>query len=112
VTLNAKACEALRGYLRVRPADSQDDRLFQSNFRRGMGPRSIEDVVTKHLHAAGTRGASVQTLRHTFAVHTLKQGTGLGVLQKVLGHADRKTTAVYEDLARDEMGQQLQEHAL
>jgi site-specific recombinase XerD len=30
----------------------------------------------------------------------------------VLGHADRKTTAVYEDLARDEMGQQLQEHAL
>lgn len=112
VTLNSRACEGLRGYLLVRPADAQDDVVFQSKFRRGMGPRSIEDVVSKYLKDASIHGASVQTLRHTFAVHSLKQGTSLAVLQKVLGHADRKTTALYQDLARVEMDRQLQEHAL
>jgi site-specific recombinase XerD len=86
--------------------------VFQSEFRRGMGPRSIEDAVNKHLQAAGIHGASVQTLRHTFAVHTLRRGTGLAVLQKVLGHASRKTAVVYVELAREEMDRQLQEHAL
>jgi integrase/recombinase XerD len=112
VTLNAMVCAALRGYLLVRPADAQDDQVFQSKFRRGMGPRSIEDVVDKHLTAAGIRGASVHSLRHTFAVHSLKMGTDIDVLQKVLGHASPKSLTVYLDLARDELDRQLQEHAL
>jgi integrase len=36
----------------------------------------------------------------------------LDVLQKVLGHASRKITAVYVDPAREEMDKQLQENAL
>ena len=112
VSLNLKASESLRGYLLVRPTDAEDDLVFQSKFRRGMGPRSIEDAVSKHLQAACIRGASVHTLRHTFAVHTLKKGTGLDVLQKALGHARRKTTTVYVEPARSEMDRQLQEHAL
>jgi site-specific recombinase XerD len=112
VSLNHKACEALRGYLPVRPEDAGDDLVCQSKLRRGMGPRSIEDAVTNYLTVAGIHGASVETLRHTFAVHQLKQGTELGVLQKVLGHASPKTTTVYVELARNEMGRQLQEHAL
>jgi len=51
-------------------------------------------------------------LRHTFAVHSLKQGTSVEVLQKALGLVDRKATAVYVELARGEMDRQLQEHAL
>src|SRR3954452_62272 len=39
-------------------------------------------------------------------------GTSLEVLQKVLGHASRKTTSVYVELARAEMDRQLQENAL
>ena len=112
VTLNSKICEALRGYLLVRPADAGDDVVFQSKLRRGMGERSIEDVVSKYLKAAGIWGASVRSLRHTFATHSVKRGTSVKVVQKVLGHASRKTTSVYVELAREEMDRQLQENAL
>jgi site-specific recombinase XerC len=70
VRLNAKACEALRGYLQVRPADAGDDLVFQTKFRRGIGARAIEDVVNKYLRAAGIEDASVHDLRHTYAVHS------------------------------------------
>lgn len=112
MTLNAKACEALPGYLLVRPTDGEDDRLFQGKFHRGIGPRSVKSIVAKYLRAAGIRGASVHTLRHTFAVHTLKHGTDPELLQKVLGQASRKTVSMYVELAREAMDQQLQEHAL
>jgi hypothetical protein len=53
VTLNSKVCGALRGYLLVRPTDAGDDMVFHSKLRRGMGERSIEDVVSKYLKDAG-----------------------------------------------------------
>jgi hypothetical protein len=59
--------------------DAGDDVVFQSKFRRGMGVRSIEDVVSKYLKDAGIWGASVRSLRHTFATHTVKSGTSVGV---------------------------------
>jgi site-specific recombinase XerD len=94
VTVNSKACEPLRSYLLVRPADATDGLVFQSMFRRGMGPRSIEDAVNKHLRAAGIHGVSVQTLRDTSAIHTLRQGTSQRVLQDVLD-VSRWTSAGY-----------------
>jgi hypothetical protein len=60
------------------------------------------------LKAAGIWGASVRSLRHTFATHSVKRGTSVRVVQKVLGHASRKTTSVYVELAREEMDRQLQ----
>ena len=112
VTLNTKACAALRGYLLVRPSDAEDDRLFQGKFRRGIGPRSVESIVGKYLRDAGIRGASVHTLRHTFPVHTLTHGMDPEHLQRVLGQASRKTVSSYVELAWKAMEQQLQEHAL
>ena len=112
VTLNSKACETLRGHLLVRPAEAEDDKVFQTKFKRGIGPRGVELLVEKYLKTAGIHGASVHSLRQTFATHSVKRGTSLDVLQKALGHADRKTTAVYVDLARGEMDRQLQENAL
>src|SRR4051794_1361499 len=44
VRLNAKASAALRDYLGVRPADADDDLVFQTKFRHGLGARSIENV--------------------------------------------------------------------
>ncbi len=38
------------------------------------------------------------TFRHSFAVYCLKQGMNLRSLQKILGHNDLATTAVYLDL--------------
>lgn len=112
VTLNWKACKAIKTYLAVRPVDAEDDRLFVTKFRRGMGPRAIERVVEKYLTAAGITGASVHSLRHTFATHQTRRGTKLDVVRQALGHESLATTSIYVELAREVMDQELQEHAL
>jgi site-specific recombinase XerD len=111
VTLNWKACRALKAYLAVR-APVEDDHLFLTKFGRGLGPRSIENLVAKALVEAGIAGATVHSLRHTFATHQAKRGTKLGVLRDALGHASLETTSLYVGLAREQMDQELQQHAL
>ncbi len=112
VTLNWKACKAVRAYLAVRPKDTDDQHLFLTKFRLGISPRSIERLVEKHLTEAGIQDASVHSLRHTFGTQSVKRGTRLKVVQEVLGHASLDTTTIYVSLAREDMDRQLQEHAL
>jgi site-specific recombinase XerD len=112
VTLTWKACTAIKAYLAVRPTAAEDDRLFVTKFRRGMGPRAIERVVEKYLIQAGIAEASVQSLRHTFATHQLRRGIKLDTVRQALGHASVATTSIYVGLVRDVMDKELQEHAL
>ena len=111
VTLNYKACRAINNYLRIRP-DADDTHLFLTKFKKGLGPRGIEKLVEKYLKEAGIQNASVHTLRHTFATHTVKKGTKLEVVRQALGHESLETTSVYVHLAREMMDKELQENAL
>jgi site-specific recombinase XerD len=111
LTLNWKACRAIKAYLAIRPK-VDDPRLFLTKFGQGIGPRAIENVVSKYLEEAGIEGASVHTLRHTFAKEHVKRGTRLPVVQKALGHESLQTTSIYVDLAREEMDKALQQNAL
>jgi integrase/recombinase XerD len=77
-----------------------------------MGPRSIQQMVEKRLAEAVIQGASVHTLRHTFATHCVCKGTKLDVVRQVLGHSSLATTSIYVELARDVMDKELQENAL
>ncbi len=43
------------------------------------------------------------TLRHSFAVHCLKSGMNIRVLQKILGHTNLSTTAIYLDLIGEDI---------
>ena len=98
LTLPWQACQALRAYLAVRP-QVEDTALFLSKFQAGMSPRSIERAVAKHLAAAGIHGASVHTLRHTFATNQVKNHTSLETIQALLGHATPNSTIMYVHLA-------------
>ena len=111
IPLNYKACRALRTWLSTSP-NGEDRALFVTKFRRPIGPRAVQHLVRKHMREAGIKGASVHTLRHTFATHHVAQGTSLRTVQEVLGHADLKTTSIYVQLAQEAVKRDLQEHAL
>ncbi len=107
VTLNARACAALADYLAGREPSASPS-LFLTKFAKGIGPRGIENIVTKYCETAGITGASVHALRHTMAVQMLKRGATPAVVGKTLGHASPDTTGIYVDLARDAMDAELQ----
>ncbi len=110
VTLNSRACAALRAYLAER-ASSASPALFLTKFAKGIGPRGIENIMTKYCKEAGIGSASMHTLRHTMAVQMLKGGATPAVVGKALGHATAETMGVYVDLARGAMDEEMQRGA-
>jgi site-specific recombinase XerD len=111
VLLNSKACEAMAAWLQVRPK-FQGDAMFFSSRQRPLSPRQFQYLVGKYLAQAGIRGASVHTLRHTFATHHIEMGTDLVTVQEFLGHRSLDTTKLYIGLAKKRQAQHIQEHAL
>ncbi len=109
--LNYRAGRALSVWLGVRPHVATSA-LFVTKFQKAMGPRAVQRTVKKYLKEANIKRASVETLRHTFAVHHLMNGTQLRAVQEVLGHEELRTTAVYRSAARPAVAEQLQHNAL
>lgn len=60
-----------------------DDSGLRKALSIAKGKTTISKRVTSH------------TFRHSFATHLLESGTNIRVVQKLLGHADVKTTEIY-----------------
>lgn len=112
VSLNWKACQAIDAYLGQRPCAKTDRVFLSSRAQAPLGPRAIQQMVKKHMERAAITGATVHTLRHTFATHMVRRGTNLRVVQEALGHSSLQTTSLYVSLARELMDEQLQANAL
>lgn len=96
--LEYAVCHALETWLKVR-SEIAEPALFVSKFEQPLGERSVQNIVRKYLQKARIDGASVSTLRHTYAVNELFRGTNLPTLQQRLGLANRQDVACYEPLA-------------
>jgi len=68
---------------------TDDDLLFP------LTTASIRNIVHKY---EGDGYLKPHMFRHSFAVHCLINGMNIRALQKILGHTDLSTTAVYLDL--------------
>lgn len=71
-----------------------DDKLFP------LSDMQIRNIVHRY---EGDEKVHPHMLRHSFAVHYLKSGGNIRALQKILGHKDLNTTAVYLDLIADDI---------
>lgn len=71
--------------------------VFKSRERGFLGGHGLYNRMKGALLDAGieNRRAHVHITRHTFAVNYLKAGGSLRALQRILGHTDIRTTAIY-----------------
>ncbi len=103
-TLLAKrTLEVLRDYWRAyRPKEW----LFPGQPAKGsLSISAVQKIFEKVLHQAGIKKhATVHALRHSFATHLLEAGTDLYQIQRLLGHTNPKTTAIYLHLSRKDLG--------
>lgn len=105
VDLPVTCCNVIRSYLR----DAEPERyLFEGSLPgTPYAVRSAQQVILKAVQKSGLdKKVSLQTLRHSFAEHSLEDGADLTDLQKALGHKSKRTTSMYNtlgkgDLARD-----------
>lgn len=73
-----------------------------SNDCVGFTTRTAENIVARVAKKAGVIKCSPHVLRHSFAVTSLEKGIPLPALQRMLGHEDLMTTAIYLNLSNSE----------
>lgn len=103
IPIQDRTVAALEHYLqRGRPAltDEAERALFVNPHGQRLTRQGLWLIIKEYVAEAGiaTR-VTPHTLRHSFAVHLLNQGSDLQSVQRLLGHANIATTQVYARLA-------------
>jgi integrase len=88
---------------------ADEDWVFASPVQLGRLPWSadgVNDAYKKATSTAGIGHVSIHTMRHTYRSWLDAVGTSIAVQQKLMRHADIRTTMnVYGDVVTDEMEQ-------
>lgn len=90
---------------RAENPDAQDRALFLSQKKQRMSVDAVQDLLKKHLLAAGLDASlySPHKLRHTAATLMLQNGVDVKAVQEVLGHEHLNTTQIYTHIENTEL---------
>lgn len=78
--------------------------LFEGHNKKPLSRRRLEAYVSETAQKAGiNKQVTPHTLRHSFATHLTEAGVPLPIIQKLLGHADIKTTTLYVHLSAEDI---------
>jgi len=68
-------------------------------------PTAIHDILESRVRLSGLdiKFSGTHSLRHSFAIHLLRQGLSLKIIGDLLGHRDAESTCVYLRLAIDDL---------
>lgn len=78
--------------------------LFVNAKGTRLSRRSIQSAVRRCLEeAAGARGLTTHSLRHSFATHLLEAGADLLAVKELLGHVSLSTTQIYTHTSKERL---------
>jgi integrase len=107
ITITQTIIEALKMWKQTTQFSAQEDWIFASPAQIGRLPwsaDSVNDAYKRAASAAGIAHVSTHSMRHTYRSWLDAVGTPIAVQQKLMRHADIRTTMnVYGDVVTDEM---------
>lgn len=101
VPLGRHAVKFLREYItKVRPKLTKKNRtcrlLFVNRYGKPVSDQVVSIMIRGYVRASKIKKhVSAHTFRHTFATVLIKNGADIAAVQKMMGHADLKTTQGY-----------------
>ena len=103
IFISDDAIIAIKNYLNKRSDTSRflfiahdRARTMQSRKEQNLSPRSIQRIVEKYSKIAGiTKKITPHSLRHSFAIELLSNGSSIKTVQSILGHESITTTKEY-----------------
>ena len=109
LVIDRELLAALQSWKQTTHFSSPEDWVFASTMQAGELPWSYDQVWRKYQEAAkaaGIGGLGTHSLRHTYRTWLDSVGTPVGVQQKLMRHADIRTTMnVYGDAGTADMAE-------
>ncbi|MFO8143695.1 MAG: site-specific tyrosine recombinase XerD [Dehalococcoidales bacterium] len=104
IPIHQRAAKAVEDYIRdARPnlVYADEKALFVNVRGERLTRQGLWQILKEYGRAAGLKGITPHTLRHSFATHMLNGGADLRSVQELLGHANISTTQVYTQLTTE-----------